>query len=46
MAEAISTIVRGERKLVGWKTTTDYRDLYGAGLAVALVAGAALWLFL
>jgi Ca-activated chloride channel family protein len=46
MAEAISTIVRGERKLVGWKTTTEYRDLYGAGLAAALVAGAALWLFL
>ncbi len=46
MAAAISTIVRGERKLVGWKSTTDYRDLYGAGLAAALVAGAALWLFL
>jgi Ca-activated chloride channel homolog len=46
MAEAINTIVRGERKLVGWKATTDYRDLYGTGLAVALVAGAALWLFL
>ena len=46
MAEAIDTIVRGERKLVGWKSTTDYRDLYGAGLAVALAAGAALWLFL
>lgn len=46
MAEAINTIVRGERKLVGWKTTTDYRDLHGTGLAVALVAGAALWLFL
>lgn len=46
MAEAISTIVRGERRLVGWKTTTDYRDVYGAVLAAALVAGAALWLFL
>jgi hypothetical protein len=44
MAAAISTIVRGERRLVGWKTTTDYRDLYGAGLAAALVAGAVLWL--
>jgi len=44
MAAAINTIVRGERKLVGWKTTTDYRDLYGAGLTVALVAGAVLWL--
>lgn len=46
MAAAISTIVRGERRLVGWKTTTDYRDLYGAGLAAALVAGAVLWLIL
>ena len=46
MAAAINTIVRGERKLVGWKTTTDYRDLYGAGLTVALVAGAVLWLIL
>jgi Ca-activated chloride channel family protein len=46
MAAAINTIVRGERKLVGWKTTTDYRDLYGAGLAAALVAGAVLWLIL
>jgi Ca-activated chloride channel family protein len=46
MASAIDTIVRGERKLVGWKTTTDYRDLYGAGLAAALVAGAVLWLIL
>jgi Ca-activated chloride channel family protein len=46
MAVAINTIVRGERRLVGWKTTTDYRDLYGAGLAAALVAGAVLWLIL
>ena len=44
MAAAISAIVRGERTLVGWKTTTDYRDLYGAGLLAALVAGAVLWL--
>ncbi|MEI6669771.1 MAG: VWA domain-containing protein [Acidobacteriota bacterium] len=46
MAAAISTIVQGERKLVGWKTMTDYRDLYDAGLAAALLAGAALWLIL
>jgi Ca-activated chloride channel family protein len=46
MAAAISTIVRGERRLVGWKRTSDYRDLYGAGLAAALAAGAALWLLL
>ncbi len=46
MAAAINTIVRGERRLVGWKNTTDYRDLYGASLAAALVAGAVLWLIL
>jgi len=46
MAAAVNQIVRHERKLVGWKTTTDYQELYGAGLAAALVAGAVLWLFL
>lgn len=46
MATAINTIVRGERKLVGWKTSTGYRDLYSAGLAAATVAGAVLWLIL
>jgi len=46
MAAAINAIVRGERKLVGWKTTTDYRDLYNVGLAASLVAGAVLWLIL
>ncbi len=46
MAEAISAIVQGERRIVGWKTTTEYQDVYGAGLAAGLVAGAVLWLFL
>jgi Ca-activated chloride channel family protein len=46
VAQAIDTIVRGERKIIGWKASTDYRDLYGAGLAAALVAGGALWLLL
>jgi len=46
LAGAIDDIVKGERKLVGWKTSTDYRDLYRASLAVAVVAGAALWLLM
>lgn len=46
MTRAIDRIVRGERTLIGWKNTTDYRDVYGAALAVALVAGAALWMIL
>lgn len=43
LARAIADIVRGERRLVGWRTSTEYRDLYRAGLAVAAIAGAALW---
>jgi Ca-activated chloride channel homolog len=46
VARAIADIVKGERKLVGWRTSTEYRDLHAAGLAVAAVAGAALWLVL
>lgn len=46
LARAIADIVKGERKLVGWRTSTEYRDLYQAGLAVAGVAGAALWFVL
>ena len=39
-------IEQGERTLVGWRTTTEYRDLYPAALVLALAAMAALWLFL
>ncbi len=46
MASEINTIVRGERRFVGWKISTGYRDWYDACLAVALASGAALWLFL
>jgi len=45
-ARAVADIVRGERRLVGWRTSTEYRDLYRAGLTVAAAAGAALWLLL
>ena len=44
LAEAIGVIVQGERRLVGWRSETEYRELYGVGLAVALAAGAILWL--
>jgi Ca-activated chloride channel family protein len=43
LARAITDIVKGERKFIGWRTSTEYRDLYPAALAVAGVAGAALW---
>ena len=39
-------IEQGERRLVGWRTTTEYRDLYPAALGVAAAAVAALWLYL
>lgn len=44
LAEAIGAIVQGERRLVGWRSETEYRELYGVGLAVALFAGAIWWL--
>ncbi len=46
LAKAMEDIVRGERKITGWRTTTGYRDLYPACLTVAAAAGAVLWLLL
>lgn len=46
LARALAEIAKGERKQVGWRTTTDYRDIHAVGLAVAVLAGAALWLLL
>jgi len=46
LARSIADIVRGERRVVGWRATTEYRDVYRAGLAVAGVAGAAVWLLM
>jgi hypothetical protein len=46
LVAGLFTIVNSERRIVGWKTTTEYRDLYPAGLAVAGTAVAALWLLL
>jgi len=46
LARALDDVVKGERTIRGWRTTTEYRDLYPVALAVAAVAGAALWLLL
>jgi Ca-activated chloride channel homolog len=46
LAAGIAAIAGGERRILGWRVRTDYRDLYPASLAVAGMAGAALWLFL
>jgi Ca-activated chloride channel family protein len=43
LQRAIAAIVGGPRRLVGWRTSTERRDLYPAFLAVAALAGAALW---
>jgi Ca-activated chloride channel family protein len=46
LTRALQEIEQGERTLVGWRTTTEYRDLYPAALMLAAAAIAALWLFL
>jgi Ca-activated chloride channel family protein len=46
LTRALQEIEQGERTLVGWRTTTEYRDLYPAALALAAAAIAGLWLFL
>ena len=46
LTRQLREIEQGERKLVGWRTTTEYRDLYPAALGVAATAIAGLWLFL
>jgi Ca-activated chloride channel family protein len=46
LTRALQEIEAGERRLVGWRTTTDYRDLYPVALAVAGGAIATLWVFL
>ena len=46
LAKALHEIEAGERKLVGYRTTTEYRDLFPAALALSAAAIAALWLLL
>jgi Ca-activated chloride channel family protein len=46
LLRALQEIERGEHKLVGWQTTTDYRDLYPAALLLAAAAMAGLWVFI
>ncbi len=42
LARALGEVVNGDRKIVGWRSATEYRDLYPAALAVAAVAAAVL----
>jgi Ca-activated chloride channel family protein len=46
LVQALQQIEQGERRLVGWRTTTEYRDLYPYALAAAALAIAGLWLVL
>jgi Ca-activated chloride channel family protein len=46
LAKALHEIEAGERTLVGYRTTTEYRDLFPAALAIAAAAIAGLWLLL
>src|SRR5262249_9716508 len=46
LARTIADLVNGERKVVGWRTSTAYHELYRLGLATAAGAGAMLWLML
>ena len=46
LVQAINDIALSERKIVGWRTTTDYRDLYPEALGAAAAAGVMLWILL
>jgi len=44
LARAIPQLVKADRRIVGWRSSTEYRDLYPVAIAVALAATAALGL--
>lgn len=46
LVAGIAGAVSGERRIVGWRTTEQYHDVYRVSLAVAAAAVALLWLLL
>jgi Ca-activated chloride channel family protein len=42
LERAMPTLVGGDRRIVGWRSSTEYRDLYPLGLAIAAAAAAML----
>ena len=46
LRRAIDEVADRERKIIGYRTSTEYQDVYRVGLAVAAMAGAALWLLI
>jgi Ca-activated chloride channel family protein len=44
LSRAIAEIVKGDRRILGWRSATEYRDLYPVGLTAAAIAAALLCL--
>jgi Ca-activated chloride channel homolog len=44
LPRALAGLASRERRLIGWRAATDYRDLYPLGLLIAAIAGG--WLLL
>ena len=44
LARAIPQLVKADRRIAGWRSATEYRDLYPVAIAVALAATAVLGL--
>ncbi len=44
LRRAIARLAGGEPRVAGWRTTTEYRDLYLVGVAVAALAAAGAWI--
>ena len=42
LSRAIADVVKGNRRIVGWRSSTEYRDVYPVALAVAAAAAAGL----
>ena len=46
LQRAIASIVDGERRVIGWRTSTEQREIYPLFLAVAAAASVLLWVLL
>jgi Ca-activated chloride channel homolog len=46
LARGLADVVAGERTVVGWRTTAQYRELYPVALGAGAIAVAWLWLLL
>jgi len=42
LARAVADVAKGDRRIVGWRSATEYRDVYPVALAVAAAAVGAL----